>query len=200
MNTPEPPSQVLIPCGSPDTWSCELDADELARHISWCSVEALPAKAKGERLEHLLCWLLTHLPGLVAKHSDIFSSDRSQEIDILFWNEQLAAELPSFGSTILAECKNWVRPVDSSDVTWFDWKLRLSSSSTGFMLAANGVTMSTDRKRAAAGILTTALRDVPSRAILVLTLSDVASLKSTEDLRNLIIDKRMKLSAQAPFD
>ncbi len=198
--SPQPPSPVGIPFGDEALWSTPLDTAELALHVAWCRAPASTTKEKGKRLEQLLSWLFPHLPGFRAERTNLYSSDGSQEIDILFWNDQKEGGFPNFGSCVLAECKNWEQPVDSSDVAWFDWKLRLGGVSEGVLLAANGITANGKRHNAAVSILNTANADTPGRSIYVITLDEVAALTSTVHLRTLLIQKSLGLAARSPLE
>lgn len=193
------PAAITLPFGDPSIWSGPLDTNELARHIDQCRANAPTHQEKGERLEQLVCWLFPHIPGFRAERVDVFSDDGAQEIDVIFWNNGHPEGFPSFGTIVLAECKNWQRPVDSSDVAWFDWKMRMGGVTHGILMAANGITMKYSRREAAVGILTSANADVPPRRIHVVTLADLELLESTADLIQLLKLKSMGLVARDPF-
>jgi hypothetical protein len=185
---------VPIPYGDDTTWTQPLDTSLLAAHVTQSRAEVSNSYEKGQRLEQLLCWLLAHVPGFCVRTVRKFSADHSQEIDVILWNEQLPRPgIPQFGSTILAECKNWTRRVDSSDVAWFDWKMRLAGVNEGILVAACGVTGRPGRREAAQAILSTA--NSQRRRILVLTLDEIAGLTSRHDLRELLVGKTMDLVA-----
>lgn len=189
------PAAVPIPYGDDSTWTQPLDLALLAAHVGQCRAEATNTREKGQRLEQLLCWLLAHVPGFRIYASDSFSEDHAQEIDITLWNERISPSgFPSFGSTILAECKNWTRRVDSSDVAWFDWKMQIAGVSEGILVAASGVTGHAIRRTAAQAILS--LANSQHRKIIVLTLDEIARLTSRHDLRELLIQKVMSLAAR----
>ena len=168
----------------------------IAAHLALCQAPAPTTREKGQRLEQLAIWLLPHLPGFRVRMTDFFSADYAQEIDVLVWNEQMQGGFPSFGERIIVECKNWERPVDSSDVAWFYWKMRLGGVREGILIAANGVTGEAQRRRAAQGILTAANADDPAKKIFVVTLAEIAALTSHTDLRELLIDKNLRLTGQ----
>ncbi len=197
---PQEPAQISLPLGDVSTWQASLDIAELSRHVAYCRASAPSKTDQGKRLEHLACWLLSHLPGFSARTSNFFSHDGAQELDVLFWNERLPGGFANFGSTLMVECKNWGGRVDSSDVAWFDWKLRLGNVSEGILIAANGITTSHDRRGSAAGILIAANGDQPNpRKIIVVTLEEIEAIKSTDDLRDLLIYKQMALAGRNPL-
>lgn len=193
------PAPVTLPIGDRERWSSPLDVAELAAHVAWCRASVRTTREKGTRLEGLLAWLLSYLPGFRAERANLYSEDGAQEVDLFLWNEQLPEGFPNFGAQIMCECKNWNRPVDSSDVAWFDWKMRLGGVTEGVMLAASGITARASRREAAVGILTAANADSPARKIHVITLDDVERLTITRELRDLIIEKSLGLAARAPF-
>lgn len=194
------PALFTLPLGDAARWQGSLDTNELKRHVDWCRATPLNTTDKGNRLENLVCWLFSHIPGFTAERTNVFSEDGAQEFDVLFWNSQDPNGFPSFGNRIMAECKNWERPVDSSDVAWFDWKMRLGGVQEGLLIAANGITTRASRREAAVGILSAANADALPRRIHVLTLEDCETLTSVDDLTRLIKLKSLGLAARAPFD
>lgn len=190
-NSPTP--APTTPHGGPATWTTALDTHELAIRVASCAAATGPAK--GQPLEHLLTWLLPHVFGFTVINTNVFNAAGSAEVDAIVWNDQLPGGFPSFSDSLLVECKNWERPVDSSDVAWFDWKLRLGGASTGILVAANGITGDADRRSAAWSIVQMA--NVDGRRIVVVTLAELAALTSTADLRLLLIRKVSLLTAGA---
>jgi hypothetical protein len=132
-----------------------------------------------------------------------FSLDGSQEIDLTLFNTNLGIDAGSDGfpmesnAVLLVECKNWSKLADSSDVAWFDWKMRLGGVNHGVMLSAKGVTGDVSRRSAAQNIISRAVGE--GRFIYVITLDEIALLASAEDLRNLLITKRVGMAAGSPF-
>ena len=188
---------ITIPYGDARTWASPLDTAELAMRIRECRKASSTTSEKGQSLEQLMVWLLPHLPGFRVRAKDVFSSDHSQEIDILVWNEKIQdGGLPSFGEKLIVECKNWNRRVDSSDVAWFYWKMRVGGVREGILVAAKGVTGVRERRTSAQAILTAANGENPSVRILVITLAEIEKFTSSVDLRDLLIDKILLLTAQ----
>lgn len=197
MSSSKLPSTVSLPHGDQQLWDTAMDVAELQRHVQHCRADTTTTKEKGARLEQLMCWLIPHIPGFEARLLNEYSADHAQEIDVVFWNYAHGDGFPTFGSSVIGECKNWTRPVDSSDVAWFDWKMRLGGVSHGILIAANGVTIDKDRRGYATSILTSAVAE--ERSMIVLTLDEIEKIGSTTDLRNLIIDKLLGLSIRKPF-
>jgi Restriction endonuclease len=194
-----PPTPLTLPRGDAITWSVELDVAELGDRVRLCQQSAATTREKGQRLEELMVWLLPHIPGFQVRRRDVFDSEHSQEIDIVLWNERRSDGFAGFGEIIMVECKNWTRPVDSSDVAWFYWKMRMGGVREGLLIAASGITGEQNRLRNAREIVISANRDDPSRRIFVITLDEISALTSRDDLRSLIIDKYLDLTRLAPF-
>lgn len=142
-----------------------------------------------------MTWLIAHLPGFVVRQRNAWSASRAQEVDLVVWNEQHADGFAGFGYKILVECKNTGGKVESSDVAWFDWKMRLGGVSEGILVAANGITGDPQLRTAAQDILSHA--NAESRRIMVMELEDIAQLTSRLDLRNLLIDRQMGLTTRS---
>ena len=64
----------------------------------------------------------------------------SQELDLVFWNDQQCEYFKQAGAEILVECKNWEVPVGSAEVAWFLEKMRQRRVSHGFFVTRSGVT------------------------------------------------------------
>jgi hypothetical protein len=193
------PHPVTLPFGDSTAWNTPLDVNELAAHVAHCRASASTTTEKGARLEQLMCWLMGHLPGVQARQINRFSANGAQEIDVLFHNEPTSGGFPTFSTRFIGECKNWQHPVDSSDVAWFAWKMRLGGAYQGVLFAANGITSHATRLSRAHSIVQQMNAENPSRQIYVVTLDEIASLRSTEDLRGLFIDKAMGLMSGSPF-
>jgi len=138
-----------------------------------------------------MTWLLAHLPGFSVRKRDTYSASRSQEIDLAIWNDQLPGGFPSFGSRVLVECKNTAERIDSSDVAWFYWKMRLGGVSDGILATSRGITGDVRRLTAAQEIV--ALANAEERRIMVIDLDGIELLTSREDLRDLLIDSQLGL-------
>lgn len=188
-----PPLPVTVPRGDVTTWMTALDQVQLAAHVAACNSAVGPAK--GKPLEQFLVWLLAHVPGFEVTLTNIFNHGGSNEVDLTVWNGQLQGGFPSFGDSILVECKNWSEPVDSSAVAWFDWKMRLGGATIGILVAANGITGVAERTTAAWSIVSVANMD--GRRILVVTLAELAALTCADDLRKLLVRKASLLTANA---
>jgi hypothetical protein len=179
------PGPVVYPRGDAALWSAPLDLAELAAHSRVCG--AATRRTKGALLEQMLGWLIPHLPGVRAMASRTFSTDGASEVDLDFANQELPRGLGGFGPGLLAECKNLDTRVDSRDVAWFDWKMRIGHVSTGIMFAARGITGNPDRRSAAWSIIQQAA--IEGRSILVFRLDEFAAVQDRDGLRALFEKK-----------
>jgi len=141
---------------------------------------------KGASFELLCINMFEHLNGVEVTEHDIRMP--SEEIDIVLWNAQTEEILRPWDSVILVECKNWSSTVGAPVLDNFVNKVRRRALTTGILVAANGVTggfVKGDGSEAgAAGILTSALQD--GIRVIVITIDDIRSLASLDDIRALI--------------
>jgi len=102
----------------------------------------------------------------------------SQELDLVYWNDQLFEYFKTAGPEILIECKNWDVPVGSAEVAWFLEKMRQRHVTHGFLITRSGVTgQCRDGRDGALDTLYAALRDGLRPVVVtldeLLTVSDV---------------------------
>lgn len=181
-----------LPIGDAHTWATALDGDELKARAE---ATRNAAADKGTILEEFAAWLLPHIPGLSVRATNTYSFGRASEVDLTVWNEQHEAGFRSIDPPILVECKNWHEAVGAAEVAWFDWKMRLGGATHGLLFTANGITGDATEKNAAYQIIQTARTE--RRTMVVLTLDELATQRSAEDLRYLIIDKICLATAAA---
>lgn len=98
------------------------------------------SRARGTLYEEFVCSLFESIAGITITTRNSFNVRHSQEIDVAFWNDQHAGGFWFLPNVILVECKNWMTPVTSSEVAWFDDKVRKRGLDFGILFAANGVT------------------------------------------------------------
>lgn len=190
------PSPVTLPNGDPVKWSTPLDVSELSLHVAACNRADKNTRAKGDRLEALMCWLFPHLPGITAVRRNVYSEDGSQEIDVIFTYDASQGASLGLSDVLFGECKNWKDPVDSSEIAWMDWKMRLGGAYDGILLAANGITNRHSRKNDAASIIGQCNSETPRRRIIVITMDEISRLTSTEDLKKLLIERMLDIAAR----
>lgn len=129
--------------------------------------------------------------------ANTWSGDGSQEVDLVLWHDPRESAFPNLADRLLVECKNWVNPVGSAEVAWFYWKLKRGNAPTGVLVAANGVTGNPERRSEAISIIQTANSMQAPVEILLVTLEEIEVLATTDDLKCLIQNKLMGLTACA---
>jgi CheY-like chemotaxis protein len=122
--------------------SLTLDETEAAIQDAWSAVETeRNAHRKGKLLEDLMVLLFKTIPGFhqvsVRRQNEIEEIDlvvRNESNDPLWVNERT--------SYILAECKNWSKPVGVNELRNFIWKLgrRFGRCRLGLFIAPGGFT------------------------------------------------------------
>ena len=153
--------------------------------------KAKTAAEKGRALEDLICYLFEQIPGVSVGKRNAFNTFESEEIDVAFWNRMDADGFYFLPNIILVECKNWSKPVGSEEVNWFDSKLKRRGQSFGILIAANGITGSSQRIEAAHEIIRVALSE--GRQLIVITQAEISNLQTTEDLVKLVQEKLCEL-------
>jgi hypothetical protein len=147
---------------------------------------ALTPNDKGDAFESLCRYLLEALDGVEVKFTNVVTD--LEEIDIILWNARLEEVLKPWDFAILVECKNWSKPADKNQLESFIGKMRRRDSKTGMFIAANGVTGSFLRgegnETGAVGLIVSALQE--GIRVVVITLSEIESIRSVNDLREMI--------------
>jgi hypothetical protein len=148
--------------------------------------------AKGKAFEDLVCHLFLQIPGVVNPQRNKKNVFDTEEIDVAFWNEQDPAGLKSFNAILLVECKNWTSAVGSIDVNWFISKIENRGLDFGVLVAANGITGSTEDKTDAHDVVSKAL--ARKIRLIVITRAEIEALDSGDTLVKLIKDKLCQLA------
>lgn len=119
-------------------------SEERIREL-WRMLRHGAAHARGRRLEDLLLSVMTSIPGLQESWRNLRAP--TEELDLVlrnriddpFWQKQ-----PSY---VLVECKNWSRPVGTSEIAWFADKVReRPEARLGFFIAPEGFSESVGEK------------------------------------------------------
>jgi hypothetical protein len=159
-----------------------------------CIEPGLTATERGRALEDLIAGVFAAIPGVEVRARNAKSVFENEELDLVMANRGASDGLPFPGSYFSVECKNWSRPVGSTEVSWFATKLRRTSQSFGVLVAANGVTGRPADLTAAHFEAATALNE--GQAVVVLTLKELRWLCSGEELANLLTEKHACLIAR----
>jgi restriction endonuclease len=153
---------------------------------------AATAHARGQALENLLIYIFAKFPGVRFLDKDIRVSRRSEEIDLVFWNDRRPSGLPFLPNLLLFECKNWLNPVDSASVVQFTNKVRTRHLEYGLLIAANGITGDVSDLTAAYQHLHNALIG-DNIMIIVINREELCGTTSTERLTAILQQKIARL-------
>ncbi len=152
------------------------------------------ADAKGAALEEIICFLLCHIPGVGHPVRNQINKFGTEELDVLLWNAGAQDGLHFMGTTILVECKNWSKPVDGQEVVYFAYRLWQRRATDGILVAANGITGHPGHLEHAHFEIGNALATLGVR-ILVLRRTEIELLHHSDELVDLLRQKRMELDA-----
>jgi Restriction endonuclease len=153
--------------------------------VTDCLDQGLTTKARGDALESLVCYLLDELSGVKTKPNAI---DRSQscEIDVIVVNCQ-DGWMTHYPKLFFVECKNWGKPVDSKALRDFAGKMDDRSVEAGVLVSTNGITGDPDDLTAAHQVIVT--QQAKGRRIVLLTLDQLRTLKTTSEFEDLLIER-----------
>lgn len=153
---------------------------------------------KGIALEEFCAEFFGAIPGVEVADRRVLDDAHSQEIDLVLDNEQHPDGLRGLAQILFVEAKNWSSPVGSAEVAWFDWKIRLSGYSEGFLIVASGVTGREDDKTSAWRILSQA--NIEGRRLIVLTPDEMVACHDSTAVNELIRSKLRRLAVhRAPL-
>lgn len=153
------------------------ETSEYQRLLDTCLTAADPHE-KGAALEEFIGYVFGTLAGLTLQGRDLRMG--SQELDLVFFNDQRCDYFRTAGPIVLIECKNWDAPVGSAETAWFLEKMRQRAVADGFLICRSGVTGECRSGRdGALDTLFGSLRD--GLRPIVITLEEMASLASPEE-------------------
>lgn len=145
---------------------------------------------KGTTLESFVEYAFGCLEGLTLLARDVRMG--AQELDLVFWNDQVCDYFRSSGPEILVECKNWQAPVGSAEAAWFVEKMRQRAITHGFLVTRSGVTGDfRDGRDGALDLLFSTLRD--GLRPIVLTLDEFREVTDVAELPELFKAKTARL-------
>lgn len=149
---------------------------------------------KGRLLEQVIGGLLSLLPGLTLEGEDVVNAFGSEEIDLIFWNEQLEAGLRFLDCPLIVECKGWSRPVAGREVRYFATELKDKGRRNGVFVALNGITG--DDQNLTAAFFHVAAAMIEGVQVLVLTGEELAALNHAEELVPIFKRKLLGMTRQ----
>lgn len=163
----------------------------LAGHFHNCDNGATN-QIKGRALEDLACYLFQSIPGVSIAVRNQMNAFNNEEIDVAVWNDKLARGLHFLPNIVLIECKNWRNPVSSIEVSWFCQKLQNRGLDFGVLIANNGITGNQADLDAAHNTIANHLAQ--KRTVIVISRSEINTLRTTSDMVMLIKEKLCMLA------
>lgn len=158
--------------------------------------KSLSTTARGMAFQDLFTYMLAEVRGIRTRPNTI-DPFQSEEIDVAVANTDATNGLACFPPLFLVECKNWDAPVDAASVAVFINKLANRYVQLGILVAANGITGDLQSLRAAQHTVATA--QGRGHRVLVMTLDDLCSVKNSEQLVGLLVDRLLELVASTAF-
>jgi hypothetical protein len=149
---------------------------------------------QGRALEDMICYIFEQVPGISITRRNDLNSFRTEEIDIALWNDTHTDGFHFLPNIILVECKNWSSRVTSSEVNWFDAKLRNRGLDFGILVAMNGITGDPEQLTAAHSIVASALKE--SRRLLIIKGDELLPLRDSSELVRLVKEKLCDLAVK----
>lgn len=155
-------------------------------------IDALAGKPqeKGKRLETLISKIFSQVSGLQYEGTNLRNFYKTEEIDLLFWNDRERDGLHFLDCPLIVECKSSTAPLAGRDLRYFATALQDKGRTSGVIVALAG--LAGDEAAATAGYyhMTAALGQGTN--VLLVTRADLLALTSSADLVSLL--KRLLLS------
>lgn len=139
---------------------------------------------KGKIFEDLMEYLFSRMPGVPRVRRNSISAFRSEELDLVVWNDKHPKGLVSLNTWIPVECKTSGSAIGSRDLEVFIAKVERRSLDSGILVAWHGITGDPPNLTGAHDHASTAL--IKGIRIIVITRKDIERLTSTEDFVALI--------------
>ncbi len=146
---------------------------------------------QGRAYEDLVRYFFEAIPGLAVTAQDRLDVFHTQEIDVMLWNDKHAKGLYFLPHMFFVECKNWLNPVSSAEVAWFDRKLQDHGLTFGVIVAAKGITGDPDQLSSAHQIIAAALRE--QREIIVITRQNIEAITHSVQIVQLLKNELSRL-------
>lgn len=156
--------------------------------------QAATTTEQGRLLEDLVCLLFETVPGISITVRNTMNVFETEEVDIAFWNQRRRRQFDFLPHIILVECKNWSRPVGSQEVAYFITQLRDSGEKFGVLVAAKGVTGSSQDLTAARFHIASALKE--GIRVVVIDREEIEQLTHSDQLIELIQTKLSMLAVR----
>jgi hypothetical protein len=166
------------------------DVAAVSAALSGLTAPAANTVQLGDRMQDLVAYLLDTMPGVTVKKQKSKNFGESEETDIWIQHQMHLSGLPFSDFLIPVECKNEATAISSADITRFATKIADSCGIDGLFIARAQLAGGEPHENAHL-----AIHDelVKGRRIVVLVGADLATLITTQDLVDLIVDRFTEL-------
>lgn len=135
---------------------------------------------KGKRLETLIATIFSDVDGLHFQGANLKNFYQTEEIDLLFWNDQERQSVHFLDCPLIVECKSSTVPLSGRDLRYFTTTLGDKGRRNGVLVALSGV--AGNEKAATAGFFHMTVAMTTGVSLLLVTRDDLLSLTSGQDL------------------
>jgi hypothetical protein len=149
---------------------------------------------KGKLVERLAGYIFGHIPGLVLDDQNVVNAYQSEEIDLVFWNDQLSDGLRFLDCPLIIECKGWSEPVPGRELRYFASVLKDRGRRNGILVALSGITGA--EGDLTAGFYHQAAAMIDGVLVLVVTGEELRATSHSSDLVRLLKRKILQLSTR----
>lgn len=146
---------------------------------------------RGILLERAIRILFGSIPGVDVADQNVLHAGRTEEVDIVFWNERKPKGLYFLEVPFLAECKNWGSKVSGREIVYFANTMRGRCCRDGILIAAQGITGEPGKLIEAHYEIAVAARN--GQRILVLTRAEIEQLSSVQGIVTLLKRKVLEV-------
>jgi hypothetical protein len=166
------------------------DLAAVAAALGGLAAPAASTVQLGDRMQDLAAYLLDTMPGVKVTRQKSTNFGRSEETDIWLQHQMHLSALPFSDFLVPVECKNEATAISAGDITRFAAKIADSSGTDGLFIARAKLAGGEPYENAHL-----AIHDelVKGRRIVVLVSADLATLTTTQDLVDVIVDRFTEL-------
>lgn len=142
------------------------------------------AATKGKLVESLVGYVFGCVPGLSLDDTNIINVYHSEEIDLIFWNDQESDGVRFLDCPLIVECKGWSNPVSGRELRYFASLLKDRGRRNGIFVALNGITG--DEADLTGAFYHSAVAQIEGVQVFVVTGEELSSLVDSSDLVRLL--------------
>ncbi len=165
----------------------ELDRSRVLAQLAEIGNASLSGNHRGRTLENLLVHVFQSVPGIALVESRCLNDFGTEELDLIFWNDQLDTGLRFIDTPIFVECKAWSGTVSGREIDHFVSMLRRKGARYGFFVALNGI--SGQEQSGSCAHFHVVAAHLDGVRLIILTGADLAALTDGQSLIRLIKEK-----------